>query len=254
MVKLDELNKYFTELLDINAVQKDYSNNGLQVEGKDKVKKIVFTVDISLDGIEKAIALNADMIFVHHGLSWGGGLKYLTGIDGKRAKKLMQNDISLFAVHLPLDGHETLGHNAKLAEMINLNDKKSYGNYCGLEIGVKGNLKESKTVAELATKFDDKINSNSKVFGDKNREVRNIGIISGGGGMDGLLESIRLDCDCFITGEVGHTLYHYIKESDMAVISLGHYASEQPGLFAVMDQLKKDFDIEVEFIDIPTGL
>ncbi len=254
MIKLNELNEYFSNLLDINAVHKDYSNNGLQVEGKEDINKVMFAVDISLEAIEKAIAINADMIFVHHGLSWGGGLKYLTGIDGKRVKKLMQNDISLFAVHLPLDGHETLGHNAKLAEMINLDNKEPYAKYCGLEIGSKGELREPQPVAELAKIYDNQINSTSKIFGDKNRPVLNIGIISGGGGMDGLLESIRVGCDCFITGEVGHTMYHFIKEADIPVISLGHYASEQPGLIAVMDKIKNKFDIEVEFVDIPTGL
>ncbi len=254
MILLNTLNDFIENLLQINNAPNDPSNNGLQVEGKKQVSNAIFAVDISLDLINLAIKKNANFIFVHHGLSWGGGLKRLTNIEGNRIRKLMKNDISLYAVHLPLDAHPTLGHNAKLAEMINLQNTKMFAKYADIDIGVIGTLPKKCSICDIQQCYDKNLAIKSVVFGNKDCEVRKIAIISGGAGSDGLNAAISANVDCLITGEVGHSLFHTIKESNISVISLGHYASETLGILAVMDNIKDEFHIDCEFIDIPTGL
>ncbi len=254
MIQLDKLNTFLEELIGIQNVPNDPSNNGLQVEGKQEISSAIFGVDISIELIDIAINKNADFIFVHHGLSWGGGLKRLTNIAGNRIRKLMKNDISLYAVHLPLDAHSVIGHNAKLAEIINLQNKKMFAKYAGIEIGVIGNLEKPMQINNIQNIYDNKLSSKSKIYGNKNCEVRKIAIISGGAGSDGLDAAMLANVDCLITGEVGHSLFHTIKESNVSVIALGHYASETIGVKAIMSIIEENYDIDCEFIDIPTGL
>ena len=111
MTSLKEITEYLNEILSISLFVAEKSNNGLQIQGKQKIEKIVFGVDISQNLISQAIACNADMIFVHHGLSWGNSLKYITDINYNRIRSLIKNDISLYGAHLPLDAHLKFGNN-----------------------------------------------------------------------------------------------------------------------------------------------
>ena len=115
-----ELVKYLDEYLDLRAFAGDVSNNGLQIEGRAEVKKVMFAVDGCQQTIDLAVAEQADFLFVHHGLSWGGGLKRWTGIDARRFAALFNNGISLYAAHLPLDAHPVSGNNAVSSDIIGL--------------------------------------------------------------------------------------------------------------------------------------
>jgi dinuclear metal center YbgI/SA1388 family protein len=254
MATLQEITRYLDELLGVTKIPNDSSNNGLQVEGKQTVKKIIFSVDASLELFEIAVAAKADMIFVHHGISWGANPKRFSGVDGDRLRTLFCNDISLYAMHLPLDAHPEYGHNACLAEMLGVEEQIMFAKYCGVEIGVIGKLSEPLTPREIADSLDAKLDGESMIFGDPTSGVSKVGIISGGAGYEGISEAINLGLDCFITGEVGHSSYHLIKESGMPVIALGHYASEKPGVMKAMELVQHKFNLDCEFIDIPTGL
>jgi putative NIF3 family GTP cyclohydrolase 1 type 2 len=113
-MKLNKLTNYLDARLALDSSPLDPSNNGLQVQGRDEVKKAVFGVDACAALFQIAVDKKADFIFVHHGLSWKDSLKKLTGLNASRIRPLFQNDISLYAVHLPLDAHPKIGHNAKL--------------------------------------------------------------------------------------------------------------------------------------------
>ncbi|MDD5597669.1 MAG: Nif3-like dinuclear metal center hexameric protein, partial [Victivallaceae bacterium] len=165
-----------------------------------------------------------------------------------------KNGISLYAAHLPLDAHPDIGHNALLADMVNLKHRYSFMEYCGSDIGCAGVLHEPCFPARLADKLEKELNCKAKIFGSRDKELTKVGIVSGGGEMDALMASIGAGADCLITGEMTHTMYHFVKESGIVVIALGHYRSETPGVLAVMDKVKKKFDMDCEFIDIPTGL
>ena len=270
MVKRSELTNYLDSLLHLAEVQGDYSNNGLQVEGSEEIKKIIFSVDISISLFNEAVKREADLIFVHHGLSWGSNLKYLTNYNANLLKPLFKNDISLYGAHLPLDAQEKIGHNALMADMLQLRNKKMFAKYGSIEIGYTGKLNTPLTIHDLAvlldSKLSDVINSYSinkpeksaqtgRIFTlDNNKMVEKVGIISGGCGLDGVIAALEEGVDCLITGEFTHQNYHLAKENGLAIIAAGHYKTETPGVIGVMDAVKNKFNIQTEFINIPTGL
>lgn len=272
MIKLKTLTTFLNETLDLKSVAHDASNNGLQIQGDKDVSRAVFAVDFSMEIVNYAIENKAQFIFVHHGQSWGSSLKYITGSNYNRIKPLMDNGISLYAVHLPLDKHPEYGHNAMMAKMLDLQSVEAFFEYDGVNIGVKGNLKGSMTFDELGKKIRNElngyINKNSKPYlykldnfsssGSDNssgKKLEKIGIVSGGGGHDGVLSAISEGLDCFITGEFNHSSFFFAKESGLSVISPGHYLTETPGVLRMMQLVKKQFaGIDVEFADIPTGL
>ncbi|MDD5698034.1 MAG: Nif3-like dinuclear metal center hexameric protein [Victivallaceae bacterium] len=254
MVRLKELTGYLDELLNIAAVPGDDSNNGLQVEASETVNKAVFGVDAGQALFEAARAQSADFVFVHHGLSWGGEPRRFTGVTASRLKYLFNNGISLYAAHLPLDAHPQLGHNALLADMVKLRQRYYFADYHGCAIACGGVLPEVCFVDQLVAKLEPQLHCKAVVFGDQGRKLEKVGIISGGGGLDGLLACIAEEMDCYVTGEMGHVMYHLIRESGITVVQLGHYHSEVPGVRAVMRKVEKKFSIDCEFIDIPTGL
>ena len=254
MAKLKLISDYLDTLLGLYQVPNDPSNNGLQIEGSKDVKRIIFGVDASLALAEKAVEKNADMIFVHHGLSWGNGFSRITGIDAGRIAPLMKYGISLYAAHLPLDAHPTVGHNAIMANKLNLENRRSFAKYADLEIGVLGELQKSMGIANFAKFAENVLGFKLKLYGTKKGRIKKIGIISGGAGSDGIAAAADKSLDCLITGEVGHSSWHLINETGIAVFAGGHYSTEIPGVIAVMEDIENMFDVECEFIDIPTGL
>lgn len=255
-IKLQEVVSYLDELLKLSDFSSDCSNNGLQFEGKEEVKKIAFAVDATAESFQKAVEVNADMLFVHHGISWGNGFKHITGLDASRIKLLAKNDLSLYGVHLPLDAHSGIGHNARLAAMAELRYTAPFGDYHGKKIGIRGELPEAISVEELAKRIDLLLPSTGeyRIFGDKTRKVSRIGIISGGGAyIEAFMEMKALSLECLVTGEMTHEAVSFAKEANSSVIRFGHYRSETPGVLAVMSDIKRYFDIEVEFLDLPTS-
>jgi dinuclear metal center YbgI/SA1388 family protein len=253
MVSLKVLTNYLDELLDINAILKDKSNNGLQVEGKGDVGKVVGCVDACLELYGKAAAGSADFLFVHHGESWGEGIRYFTGLTGRRFEMLFRNGISLYAAHLPLDAHRILGHNARIASLLELKDTGWFANFADVELGIYGDLAVSQTSTVLMAELDEKLSTTSSVLDFSGKKIKRVGIVSGGGA-DAIRECNRLNIDCLVTGECDHTHYHIAKELNIILITSGHYKTEVPGILAVLDRINEKFDVDCDFIDIPTGL
>lgn len=252
-VSVTELTEYLDNLLDLKAFAGDHSNNGLQVEASAKVKKAVFSVDASLELFEEAARRKADFVLVHHGISWGSEPKRFDGLVGKRLSVLFRNNISFYAAHLPLDAHPRLGHNARLADMIGLKKRKMFFEYDGNPIGVAGKLPAPQSAKALAECFEKALGCKAVIFNPA-RKISSVGIVSGGGGFGAVLAVQSEKLDCLVTGEIGHSSYHYIKETGIPVIGLGHYYSETPGVLAVMEKIKDKFGIDCEFADIPTGM
>jgi len=253
-MQLKEITGYLDELLKVAAIPNDASNNGLQVEAGEVIQKAVFGVDACRALFEAALSKNADFVFVHHGLSWRSEPRRFTGITASRLGLLFNHGISLYAAHLPLDAHPSIGHNALLADMIKLRQRYNFADYNGCDIAFGGVLPQACLVNQLVEKFEVELGCKAKVFGNRDKKLEKAGIISGGGGMDGLVACIEEGIDCYITGEMSHMMYHVVKESGITVIELGHYHSETPGVKAVMNEIERKFAIDCEFIDIPTGL
>lgn len=254
MIPRDSLVEALDDLLQPeNGSVDDVSNNGLQVEGMSEVRRAVFGVDACRDLFERAVAESADFVFVHHGLSWGGGLKRLTGMTAGRLRPLFENGISLYASHLPLDMHPELGHNAVMARELGIQHPEPFFRYGETEIGWGGDLPEAAAVRELAERLDEMLDTDSYLVGDPETPISRVGIVSGGGA-DAVSECAEAGYGCLITGEMKHSEYHTASELDVCVVAGGHYCTEMPGVKAVMEWVEENFDVECSFVDLPTGL
>lgn len=252
MVSRRELVNYLDNLLRLDDIPGDVSNNGLQVEGSDGVNKAVFAVDASLQLFEAAAAEHADFIFVHHGISWKDSLKYLTGVNASRCRALFRNDISLYACHLPLDCHPELGHNALIADALGLRERGTFYTYAGVPIGWYGTLPTPLPLEQLEAEVNSRWNTVARVLAAGRPTVRTTGIVSGGG--DGAIPDCqRLGLDCLITGELSHENVHLAHEAGINVVAGGHYCTEVPGVQRVMEQVQRDYGLDSVFIDLPTG-
>ena len=234
----------------------DASNNGLQVVGREEVKKAAFAVDACQSTFRMAAEQGADFVFAHHGISWGGGIRFVTGYNAGRIGLLMRNDISLYAMHLPLDGHPVIGNNAVLADLLGIPASGREG-FCfcnGLTIGCGGAMQQERTAAELAAFLDQALDTKCSVYDFAGRKIRRVAIVSGGGAF-AIDEAVAKGYDCLLTGEMGHANYHYAEEQGLTVIAAGHYATETTGPRAVMKVVQERFpSLECLFVDNPTGL
>ncbi|MBE6367181.1 MAG: Nif3-like dinuclear metal center hexameric protein [Lentisphaerae bacterium] len=246
---------FYNQILQLENFAADPSNNGLQVCGDASrvCRKIAFAVDACGKSIEAAARAGADMLLVHHGLSWGGGLKYLSGVNGQRLAGLYKNDLALYAVHLPLDAHKEYGNNAVLADLAGLSDRQMFFPYHGMDIGVLGQTAPVQ-LAELAQKTA--VGKEFKIYASplKNDLVSKVAVVSGGGGVDGLECAIASGADVLITGEFDHVMYHVVQENKIHVIALGHYNSEVHGVQALQKLADGKLDVATLFLDLPTGL
>lgn len=231
----------------------DVSNNGLQVEGIPDIHRAVFGVDACQELFESAADLSADFIFVHHGVSWGGGIQRFTGTNASRLKLLFNNSINLYASHLPLDKHPGFGHNARIAKHLGIEDPSPFFEYENTRIGFGGDLPHPTTADELAGILDSWLDAQSCVFGESDGEIEKVGIVSGGGA-DAINACSEGGYDCLITGEMKHSQYHTARELGVIVIAAGHYRTETPGVRAVMDWVEEHFGVECSFVNLPTGL
>lgn len=257
MTELKEVTRYLDELLRIADFRSDASNNGLQFEGAREVAKAVFGVDASSALFTAAADAGADFIFVHHGISWGASLKRIVALDAKRVSILAANNMSLYGAHLPLDAHPELGHNARIAAMLKIKQLLPFGEYAGKFIGFHGKLPRPASLEQVTALLNGRLASTGDFafFGPPKARIKHIGVISGGGAFSSAFaEAYELGVDCLVTGEMEHSAFHYAREAGVSVLALGHYRSEIPGVLAVMDQVKKHFQLAVEFIDLPTGL
>jgi dinuclear metal center YbgI/SA1388 family protein len=227
--------------------------NGIQVDNDGAaIDKIVFAVDACLESFKRCAAAGGGMLFVHHGLFWGSPLA-LKGSHRERIKFLLDHNIALYAVHLPLDHHPRLGNNAALAELLGIENPKPFGLYHGKKIGYKGKLKKPLTIDEAvkAVSYMDRPPLGVYPFGKKLNE--SCAVISGGASSEAL-QALDEGLDLYVTGETGHTIYHPVLEGRLNMVAGGHYSTEVWGVRKVMEECASVLTINAEFIDIPTGL
>lgn len=258
MASLKEVVSFLDTELELSKFSADSSNNGLQFEGSHEVKTAVFGVDACAELFSAAADADADFIFVHHGISWGGSLKQIRGVEAQRVTMLASNSMSLYAVHLPLDAHPKIGHNAKLASILDLRDIRPFAEYCGVPIGFYGVLPKKLTAADIASKLDRKLPSEGgeyDIIGDSEWKNSVVGVVSGGGAWPSLFnETKALGIECLVTGCAEHESYHPAIESATTVVSMGHYRTETVGVLEVMELIGSKFKLKTKFIDIPTYL
>lgn len=252
MAKLKEITGFLDNYLKKEDVE-DESWNGLQVEGKENVNRVMFAVDTGMETFERAIKEKADMIIVHHGLFWKSSNPSLKGMIKSRIEILQSRQISLYAAHLPLDRHRTAGNNARLLRILGAEITEGAFFHKGKNIGWVGALKKPKHVKEIAKILDAKLNTKCTILGFGAPKIKRVAVCSGGGGYPDFFESMEKNADLYVTG-ASIDVYHNAKDSNMNVIFAGHHATETVGVKALSDIIKKKFNVTTIFIDIPTGL
>jgi len=250
-MKLNVLVEYLNELFQIQNVEDD-SLNGLQVENSGGIKKVGLAVDASAAAFEKARDLGVNFLFVHHGLFWAKPVA-LRGVVYRRIKILMESDIALYAVHLPLDLHPEFGNNAQIEKALGWTVTGEFGEYHGSVIGKEVQFESPVPVDVLADRLKARLPCEPVIWGFGGEMVRRLGYVSGGG-LSMLQQAVEAGLDAYVTGEPGHTAYWVAKEAGINVIFAGHYATETLGVKAIGEHLHDKFGLETLFIDLPTGL
>jgi dinuclear metal center YbgI/SA1388 family protein len=241
----DELESYLATLLEVDRF-KDYGPNGLQVEGRPQVRKLVSGVTASLAFIEAAAAAGADALLVHHGLFWRGQDGRLTGWMKRRVAALMAHDLSLFAYHLPLDAHAELGNNAQLGVRLRLAVEGRFGEQ---QLGFIGRPPQPLTTAALSALIQFRLQRTPLVVEGDARPIRRVAWCSGGA--QGYFEAaIAAGADAFLTGEISEPQAHLARETGVAFYACGHHATERFGAPALGAHVAQLFELEHEFIDV----
>ena len=228
---------------------KDFGPNGLQVEGKTEVRKIVSGVTASLALIEAAVAVHADAIFVHHGLFWRGQSGAVTGWMKQRLALLLRHDINLYAYHLPLDAHPTLGNNAQLGLQLGLTATSRFGDQSLGFLGAKTDGSSFTDALELSEHVKNVLKRPVAHVLSHQTAIKKVAWCTGGA-QDYFEDAIAAGADAFITGEISEPQAHYAREMKVTYIACGHHASERYGAPAVTAHIAAQFGLEHEFIDI----
>ena len=252
-MKLEKILAWLDKTLRVSFFD-DVSNNGLQVARSEvrgrrsEVKVVAFAVDASVRAVEAVAKAGAQLLVVHHGISWGGGVKRLTGGVGNVIRAAIENKIAIAAYHLPLDAHPTLGNNAQLAKLLGLRKVKLAFSYHGNVIGLVGECLSSRVFEWLRLFGCSDQLKNAQL---KHSNTLTVGVCSGGAG-EFAEEAQRLGCDLYLTGEASWGDVIAAENCGMKMICAGHYETEVFGVRALAQAMKRA--LRVRTIDLTEEL
>ena len=249
MTQLGAIVSYCDELLRVQEFR-DYCPNGLQVEGKSDIKKIIAGVTASRELIDWAIEKDADLVLVHHGYFWKGEDASIVGVKKQRISRLLNKNISLLAYHLPLDAHELYGNNIMLAKKLGISVKGCVTDGPAKGLLWYGELDQPLTPAQLGSHIGHSLTRQPLHLGSStNRNIKHIGWCTGAA--QGYIEqAAALNLDAYISGEVSEQTYHLARELDIHYFAAGHHATEAYGVQALGQHLAEKFSLEYEYIDL----
>ena len=253
-MKLSDLDGWLRTYLNLDAFESmDESRNGLQVANRaSNISRVAFAVDASLESFRRAIEQGAQMLFVHHGILWEKQER-LVGALYERLRTLIEGDLALYAVHLPLDQHPEVGNNIGIANHLGLRDIEPFGSYHGTKIGYKGTLPAPAHLDEIVFRLAGQHGDQMRTLPFGPELINTVGIVSGGGAWE-VTQAVEEGLDLFITGEPLHSIYHHCLESSIHVIFAGHYQSETFGVRLLKQRLARETGLDTIYIDVPTGL
>lgn len=250
MTLVDDLIAHLDALLDPGAFR-DAAPNGLQVPGRSEVQRVVTGVSAHRELIDRALALRADLVLVHHGLFWDHQPRCLTRTLAERLRPLLRNDVNLAAYHLPLDAHPELGNNALLAMALGCEAHEPFGVYRGAPVGRAGRFGDDGVpIAELAERVAVICEREPLVFDSGPERVRTIGIVSGAGAAL-LPEAVARGLDALLTGEPREHVMADAREARIHFVAAGHHATETFGVRALGERLEREFGLVHTFVDVP---
>lgn len=245
MATLRNVTNFIDELLKVEQF-KDYAPNGLQVDGKGKLKKIVTGVSATQALIEAAVDAQSDMLLVHHGWFWKQEDPCISGMKYRRLKLLMDNDISLLGYHLPLDAHPEFGNNAQLASRLAIHvedvmDEQGVGNY--------GRLDEYISLEKLGDRIERSLGRKPLLISGGDHAIKKVAWCTGGA-QDRIDVAAQKGVDAYISGEISEHTVHVARELGIHYIAAGHHATERYGVKALGEFVAAKFGLDCEFIDI----
>jgi dinuclear metal center YbgI/SA1388 family protein len=244
MARRDEILEHAAELLDLASFP-DYGPQGMQVAGAEEVTKIACAVSSSLDLFQRAAAVEAQIVLVHHGLLWDNEPRVVDTHVRRRLEALFAADLTLAAYHLALDAHPEVGNNALLARELGLAKDEPFAS-----IGRAGRLAASEPLEAFLARVRERIAPEPLVFAEGPDPVERVAIVSGDGGRY-LPEAAAAGYDLFLTGEPEEPSLHLARELGITFVAAGHYATERLGVQALAARLAERFDLEWEFIELP---
>lgn len=250
-MKRQDLVDYLDEYLCIEEIR-DYGPQGLQVEGRAEVLRIVGMVDAQPPCVAAALEKDADLLLVHHGIFWGPA-QPLRGAFGRHVKTMFDTRLNLYAAHLALDAHPQVGNNAEIARRLGLEIVDWWHNVNGTDLAALAVEPQGIKLDYLVDRFEQLIGPVQLVQSHGPRIVHRVGIMSGSGAK-AIEEAAQLGCDTFLTGELEHAQYYNALNSSINVIYGGHYTTEITGVQALGQHLQERFGLDFEFIDLPTGV
>lgn len=231
---------------------RDYCPNGLQVEGRTEVARVMTAVTANRRTIEAAVAAGVDLLLVHHGLFWRGDDPCLVGVKRQRLQPLLKHEVSLVAYHLPLDAHPELGNNAVWAAAMGW---RLTGRFGEQQLACLGHAAEGgktqPTVGEVAERLAERLNHAPIVVGDVACPVQKLAWCSGAAASY-FADAIAQGVDLFVTGEISEPAVHLARDSGVAFIAAGHHATERFGVQALGERLAVTFGLDVHFFDDPS--
>ncbi|MEH6470859.1 MAG: Nif3-like dinuclear metal center hexameric protein [Halopseudomonas sp.] len=248
MVSLNQIVEQLDQWLQPGQVN-DYCPNGLQVEGRGEIKRIVSGVTASQALIDAAVLVKADAILVHHGYFWRGEDPCIRGMKKRRLQTLLKYDISLIAYHLPLDIHPELGNNAQLAKRLGLQVEG------GLEldnpnpVGLWGRLPQPISAAEFGGLIGRVLGRQPQHIEGGSDQIETVGWCTGAA--QGYIDhAISRGLDAFVSGEISEPTVYAARESGVHYFAAGHHATERFGVQALGQRLADELDIEHSYIEL----
>lgn len=246
-----DLVAYLNEYLRIEEIR-DYGPQGLQIEGRKEVNRIVGMVDAQMPCAVEALARGADLLLVHHGIFWGPS-QPLRAALGSLVRTYINADLNLYAAHLALDAHPEVGNNAELARLLGLEVIEHWGAVNGVDLAILAVDLDGIKFDYLVDRFEHLVGPPKLVQAHGPRIVKRVGIMSGAGAKS-IQEAKELGCDLYITGETSHAHFYEALNAGINVLYGGHYATETVGVQALGSHLQARFGLEFEFVDLPTDM
>ena len=245
----NDFERYLNQLLKPELI-KDFCPNGLQIQGNETITKVITGVTATQALIDRAIEEKADAIVVHHGYFWKNESYVIRGMKHKRIKALLDNNISLFAYHLPLDIHPELGNNAQLAKLLDINVTGPLELENSLSVAIQGEFSTVISATLLAERINQQLNREClHISPPSNKPIKTIAWCSGGG-QNYIELAAEQGIDAFLSGEVSEQTTHVAREMDIHFFAAGHHATERYGAKALGEHLKEKLSLDVSFIDI----
>lgn len=247
-VNINELVNYCDQLLQVGSFR-DYCPNGLQVEGRHQITRIVTGVTASQALLDAAVERQADLVLVHHGYFWKGESPVITGIKQRRLKTLLHHDINLLAYHLPLDAHPQLGNNARLAQLLGITVEGPLDPGAAPAIGNVGQFDQTLSLDVLEQRIKAVLGRAPQVIRAGEHDIRKVAWCTGAA--ERMVEqALAQGADAYISGEISEPVVHIAREAGIHYLGAGHHATERYGVQALGEHLAEQFGLEHQFVDI----